>query len=214
MRPLYDTRSTPDVLLEVSRGLAKPLAGLPNTFEEYLECGAYEPTFEARLQAPQAPSKAVALDVAPTRSSTARPLSIPYHFMPVRLAGPLRRIARAPAVAAGDAGSDDLGHVVQLGGDQREEGERARHRAGRSDRSHVDAGQRARAGVPESRHRAGCGGDAGGAGPHQLHALRHQSRREPDRDSGADDDCGDRHARVVGDARQDRARSAGPISTA
>ena len=36
MRPLYDTRSTPDVLLEVSRGLAKPLAGLPNTFEEYL----------------------------------------------------------------------------------------------------------------------------------------------------------------------------------
>ena len=41
MRPLYDTRSTPDVLLEVSRGLAKPLAGLPNTFEEYLERGAY-----------------------------------------------------------------------------------------------------------------------------------------------------------------------------
>ena len=25
MRPLYDTRSTPDVLLEVSRGLAKPI---------------------------------------------------------------------------------------------------------------------------------------------------------------------------------------------
>lgn len=36
MRPLYDTRSTPDVLLEVSRGLAKPIGGLPNTFEEYL----------------------------------------------------------------------------------------------------------------------------------------------------------------------------------
>jgi menaquinone reductase, molybdopterin-binding-like subunit len=36
MRPLYDTRSTPDVLLEVSRGLAKPIAGLPNTFEELL----------------------------------------------------------------------------------------------------------------------------------------------------------------------------------
>jgi anaerobic selenocysteine-containing dehydrogenase len=36
MKPLYDTRSTPDVLLEVSRGLAKPVAGLPNTFEEFL----------------------------------------------------------------------------------------------------------------------------------------------------------------------------------
>jgi len=40
MRPLYDTRSTPDVLLEVSRALAKPLApAFPNTFEEYLNGG-------------------------------------------------------------------------------------------------------------------------------------------------------------------------------
>ncbi len=37
MRPLYDTRSTPDVLLEVSRALAKPICPrLPNTFEEFL----------------------------------------------------------------------------------------------------------------------------------------------------------------------------------
>jgi anaerobic selenocysteine-containing dehydrogenase len=36
MRPLYDTRSTPDVLLDVSRKLAKPVTGLPNTFEEFL----------------------------------------------------------------------------------------------------------------------------------------------------------------------------------
>jgi len=40
MRPLYDTRSTPDVLLEVSRGLVKPVSGLPNTFEEYLSAPA------------------------------------------------------------------------------------------------------------------------------------------------------------------------------
>jgi anaerobic selenocysteine-containing dehydrogenase len=36
MRPLYDTRSTPDVLLDVSRRLSKPLAGLPESFEAYL----------------------------------------------------------------------------------------------------------------------------------------------------------------------------------
>lgn len=37
MRPLYDTRSTPDVLLDVSRRLAKPASpALPNTFEEFL----------------------------------------------------------------------------------------------------------------------------------------------------------------------------------
>jgi len=36
MKPLYDTRSTPDVLLDVSRRLSKPPAGLPESFEAYL----------------------------------------------------------------------------------------------------------------------------------------------------------------------------------
>ena len=36
MRPLYDTRSTPDVLLDVARRLAKPVSGLPGNFEEFL----------------------------------------------------------------------------------------------------------------------------------------------------------------------------------
>jgi anaerobic selenocysteine-containing dehydrogenase len=36
MKPLYDTRSTPDVLLEIGRSLSRPIAGLPDTFEQYL----------------------------------------------------------------------------------------------------------------------------------------------------------------------------------
>lgn len=36
MRPLYDTRSTPDVLLDVASKLARPLTGLPSSFEAYL----------------------------------------------------------------------------------------------------------------------------------------------------------------------------------
>ena len=36
MRPLYDTRSTPDVLLDISRRLARPIAGLPESYEAYL----------------------------------------------------------------------------------------------------------------------------------------------------------------------------------
>ncbi len=36
MRPLYDTRSTPDVLLEIASKLARPLEGLPSSFEAYL----------------------------------------------------------------------------------------------------------------------------------------------------------------------------------
>ena len=37
MRPLYDTRSTPDVLLSVFSQLARPVAGLPASFEEFLK---------------------------------------------------------------------------------------------------------------------------------------------------------------------------------
>jgi anaerobic selenocysteine-containing dehydrogenase len=36
MRPLYDTRSTPEVLLDIAKRLTKPVAGLPNSLEEYL----------------------------------------------------------------------------------------------------------------------------------------------------------------------------------
>jgi anaerobic selenocysteine-containing dehydrogenase len=47
MRPLYDTRSTPDVLLDLSKKLARPIADLPGSFEEYLNAerssGSREP---------------------------------------------------------------------------------------------------------------------------------------------------------------------------
>jgi anaerobic selenocysteine-containing dehydrogenase len=75
MRPLYDTRSTPDVLLEVSRGLAQPVTGLPNTFEEYLN-----------TERPNAPVNARVNDrvhVAWSEPSfDGEPSSFPYHFLP------------------------------------------------------------------------------------------------------------------------------------
>jgi anaerobic selenocysteine-containing dehydrogenase len=36
MRPLYDTRSTPDVLLDIGRRLAQPITGLPESYEAFL----------------------------------------------------------------------------------------------------------------------------------------------------------------------------------
>jgi menaquinone reductase, molybdopterin-binding-like subunit len=84
MRPLYDTRSTTDVLLEVSRGLAKPLAGLPNTFEEYLNVEtpavkqAPSPKPQASSPKPQAPSPVTFTD--PVFDGEAG--QYPYHFMP------------------------------------------------------------------------------------------------------------------------------------
>ena len=77
MRALYDTRSTPDVLLDVAKKLAKPIEGLPNTFEEYLNA---EPA-----PAKSAAAKAGALQ---TNEPYTEPQfdgdasQYPYHFMP------------------------------------------------------------------------------------------------------------------------------------
>lgn len=76
MRPLYDTRSTPDVLLEVSRGLAKPITGLPNTFEEYLNTER-----RGGASVPPAGMPASPLSWAePVFDGEAS--QFPYHFMP------------------------------------------------------------------------------------------------------------------------------------
>ena len=86
MRPLYDTRSTPDVLLEVSRGLAKPIAGLPNTFEEFLNQEQAGASKDAPLQA----GRRGGTSVPPAGAATqwTEPVfdgeagQYPYHFMP------------------------------------------------------------------------------------------------------------------------------------
>ena len=83
MRPLYNTRSTPDLLLEVSRSLAKPIAGLPNTFEEFLNQEATADVRRAGASAPAGPAGAQtpALQIAePQFDGDAA--QFPYHFMP------------------------------------------------------------------------------------------------------------------------------------
>ena len=80
MRPLYDTRSTPDVLLDVGRKLAKPAAGLPNTFEEFLntEPGANRGSNERANPRPnERPNPAVAEPVF-----DGDPSQYPYHLIP------------------------------------------------------------------------------------------------------------------------------------
>ena len=63
---------------------------------------------------------------------------------------------------------------------------------------------RARAGVPESGHRARCRGDAGGAGPHNF--TRYATNRGVNPIAIlAPTTRRHRHAGVVGDAREDRA---------
>jgi len=80
MRPLYDTRSTPDVLLDVSRRLAAPITpALPNTFEEFLnqEGGTSVPP-KTPSPRPQAPSPIQWAE--PVFDGEAS--QYPYHFLP------------------------------------------------------------------------------------------------------------------------------------
>ncbi|MDP2389292.1 MAG: molybdopterin-dependent oxidoreductase, partial [Acidobacteriota bacterium] len=82
MRPLYDTRSTPDVLLDVSRKLAKPFApALPNTFEEYLQVPQtvrLKPDATSASPKPQAPGPVQWTE--PVFDGEAS--QYPYHFLP------------------------------------------------------------------------------------------------------------------------------------
>jgi len=87
MRPLYDTRSTPDVLLEIARGLATPIAGLPQTFEEYLNTETTGASKDAPLQAGRSGGTSVPPAVDPS-AVWSEPVfdgdaaQYPYHFMP------------------------------------------------------------------------------------------------------------------------------------
>ena len=76
MKPLYDTRSTPDVLLEVARSLSKPIAGLPNTFEEFLNQEVKPAVSKPASPQPASPTTWVepAFDGEATQ--------YPFHFLP------------------------------------------------------------------------------------------------------------------------------------
>ncbi|MEO7156165.1 MAG: molybdopterin-dependent oxidoreductase [Vicinamibacterales bacterium] len=75
MKPLYDTRSTPDVLLEVSRTLAKPITpALPNTFEEFLNT---DPPADVRRAGAVAPALQYAEPVFDGDAA-----QYPFHFLP------------------------------------------------------------------------------------------------------------------------------------
>jgi menaquinone reductase, molybdopterin-binding-like subunit len=80
MRPLYDTRSTPDVLLEVARRLARPVAGLPNSFEEFLNAEVKAIRSGATLVPPSA---APATSLVYMDASFAGEIDqYPYHLLP------------------------------------------------------------------------------------------------------------------------------------
>ena len=83
MRPLYDTRSTPDVFLDVSRRLAKPLVGLPNTFEEFLN---QEPAKDVRRAAASAAADPAAAKATALQTSDPEfdgdASQYPYHLIP------------------------------------------------------------------------------------------------------------------------------------
>lgn len=96
MRPLYDTRSTPDVLLDISRRLAKPVAGLPESYEAFLnqETASSVRSAAASAVAGTAGVRRGRPSVPPVGASTVAPVRLaepvfdgdasqyPYHLIP------------------------------------------------------------------------------------------------------------------------------------
>ncbi len=152
MKPLFQTRATPDVLLDVAQKLKKPL-DLPWTD---VRRDAQGDVRRVSARTPGRPRRSRAAGGASCRRSqacdrcdgsgaaaanqrrtadptNARPVSyaepqfdgdagaVSVSFPAVSVAAVLRRIARASAVAAGAARSDDVGDVEQLGRDQSED---------------------------------------------------------------------------------------------
>jgi anaerobic selenocysteine-containing dehydrogenase len=79
MRPLYDTRSTMDVLLDISRRLAKPLASMPESYEAYLN---QEPARSAVAPRVDSLGSAKADQSAQAPVFDGDPSQYPYHFLP------------------------------------------------------------------------------------------------------------------------------------
>ena len=125
-------------------------------------------------------------------------------FPPYASAAFLRWFAGAPAVDAGIARPDDLGHVNAAGSRstrRRPRSSASARRRNRCDRRTSASCARRHSSIRTcARHHR----DAGRSG-HQLHALRIEQRRQPGVDSRA---CGARRNRLAGlggDSRQNRA---------
>src|SRR5580765_3263371 len=178
MKPLHNTRSTVDVLTAVARRAARAAAD---------ESTAYDGAVRRALFRRRSVAVSAALPAVPV--------------VAIR-----RWVGGAPAVAAGDAGSADLGDVEQLDRAQSADGGAAAHCAGRSRRGHFPARESARSSDDLSGDCARPGRDAGGQRPRDVHAVCEQARREPDRDPCATDGRSDRFAGVGCDPCQNRTR--------
>ena len=207
MKPLHQTRATPDVLLDVGAAAAdaaraavadlrgdadrdvREAAGVVagrRRVDRRAGAGrlvgdaASRPSPRRRRRLPSRRSSLALRRAAVRRRRAAVSVPLPA----VCLVGVPRRLARAPAVAAGDAGSADLGDVEQLGRDQPADGGSSSASA-QGDVVEVASAQgiAARAGDDLAGHRARRRRDAGRAGARDVHALRERPRREPDRAS-------------------------------
>ena len=204
----------PDVLLDAGRRLKTPLTpALPwQTFEEMLQAPAAEPAPRRRRPRRAAPERRGAHGVARARSSTAAPASIRSTSCPT------------PSQAFFDGSLAHLPWLQELPDPLTsamwsswveinvQDGRHARHRRRRHRGGRLGARHAARAGRHLAGHRARRRGDAGRAGPRDVHPLRERPRRQSARHPGAGRRTGDRPARVGGHAREDHAGRRAPTA--
>ena len=202
MRPLHQTRATPDVLLEIGRSLQRPLELPWQTFDELLGASfaALPPDSrwhrrldgrpgEWRLVGHAAGRPGGCRDgcrVARTRPRRVYGTAVRRRGGAVSISLPAvlfqrlpRWLAGAPAVAAGNARPAHIGDVEQLGGDQPGHGGTARHRRGRCCGSRVGARHAAHGSRDLAGHRPGSHCHAGGAGASHLYSICERAGRKP-----------------------------------
>ena len=200
-RPLYDTRSMPDVLLDASRRLKQPLsAPMPwQTFEAMLQTPAEAVVAQAASAAPPA-GTTPAVWRAPELAGDAT--EFPFQFLPFA----------SQAFADGSVAHlpwlqelpDPLTTAMWSSVGRAERRHRAAPRRRRRRHRGGALGARVAAGPGGhlSRHRPRHGGDAGGPGPRALHPLRQRPRRQPAAAAGPGHRADHRATGVGGDPRR------------
>ena len=207
MKPLYSTRATADVLIEVAGKLKTPVSLPWKTAEEVSKSVGSQQSQSVVSVAVSIRNPQSAIRNEVRRAGLRRRCGdVSISPAAVRVAAVRRRIERASPLAAGNARPAHLGDVEQLGGDQSADGRASSTRAGRSGGPHLVPGHGARTGHDLPGHRARYRGDAGRAGTRSVHAVCERAGSEPDRDPRRRDRDRHRRAGLGRDPRQDCAR--------
>ena len=181
MRPLHDTRSTPDVLLDVGRTVGKAAESAVAEVRRNAEGAGRRNADGEKYRPPDDARTAQRRRNMPSRSLMAMPNQYGFHFLPY------------PSIAFLDGSLAHLPLLQELPDPMSsamwsswveinmQTAEKTGHPARRSRRDYIESGIDSGAGVSFAGHCAGRDCDAGRSRTRELHAICERARRKSDR---------------------------------